>query len=179
MSVDGDAVSEPAAASTPTRPSKETFRIVTIEYSAGNNSGAKPTTNQPIHAAEPNSGDVHPAADLQIVRGSNSEGHSAAGKKGDDNSAGSDPQKSDAKFQSEAGSAKTNTAKKGEGKKSGKIPSMCPPPAKPTDKQAAEADAVPSSSYKAILDAKLNKLTPPAIPGIGPATAKLDCGSFL
>ncbi len=52
------------------------------------------------------------------------------------------------------------------------------PPSKIADKQAVEADAVPSASYKAILNAKENKLTPPVIPGTGPATAKLDCGSF-
>jgi len=46
------------------------------------------------------------------------------------------------------------------------------------DKAKEEADAVPSNTYKAILEAKKNTLTPPAIPGIGPAMANLDCGSF-
>ncbi len=45
-------------------------------------------------------------------------------------------------------------------------------------KQETEPDAVPSATYKSILAAKLNKITPPPIPGTGKATANLDCGSF-
>jgi hypothetical protein len=53
----------------------------------------------------------------------------------------------------------TSSANKGEVNKSAKIPSMVPPPSKPTKNHTAEADAIPSSTYKTILDAKLNKHT--------------------
>jgi hypothetical protein len=139
MSVDGDAASKHAAASTPTRPSKENFRIVTIEYPVGNNSGTKPTSDQHTYTAEHDSGDEHHAATTiaapQTVSGDNSKGNSAAGKKGDENSANSIPQMSDAKILCDAGSAKSNAAKKGDGKKVLKFPAcarrrriITPPP---------------------------------------------------
>jgi hypothetical protein len=166
MAVDGDDAAEPAAASTPTRYSKETFRIVTIEpptvTHSGLESGQVPRTN----AADVNSGDVNSAAAAasaarDFVIGTDSDANSASRKKGKGFSAKTVPQMSEDRSQSDAGSAKTNAAGKCDGKRNFKIPSMCPPPIKPADKQAAEADAVPSSSYKAILNAKENKLTPP------------------
>jgi hypothetical protein len=164
MSVDGDAAAEPAAASTPTRHSKDTFRIVTIEHPLEKNTGFKPRCDQYSNTADDHSGEDSSAAAsaaTTIVRGPDCDANSAGGEKGDGNSATVIPQKSDDRFQSDAGTAKSNAAGKSDGKSSAKVPSMCPPPAKPADKQAAEADAVPSSSYKAILDAKKNKLTPP------------------
>ncbi len=151
-----------------TRYSKETFRIVTIEpptvTHSGLESGQVPRTN----AADVNSGDVNSAAAAaaasaarDFVIGTDSDANSASRKKGDGFSAKTVPQMSEDRSQSDAGSAKTNAAGKGDGKRNFKIPSMCPPPIKPSEKQAAEAVAVPSSSYKAILNAKENKLTPP------------------
>jgi hypothetical protein len=101
------------------------------------------------------------SAARDFVIGTDSDANSASRKKGDGFSPKTVPQMSQDRSQSEAGSAKTNSAGKCDGKRNFKIPSMCPPPIKPADKQAAEADAVPSSSYKAILNAKENKLTPP------------------
>jgi hypothetical protein len=184
MIVDGEEASEPAAASTPTRQAKESFRIVTIEPPVALNPGSKQNFVSDSNSAEGHSGEVNTAAttaavSTQVEKGFESDGNSAEKKKGEDNSANSSQQKSSVRNKSIASTAKkTHTAEKSDVKKGFKIPSICPPPAKPAEKQAAEADAVPSSSYKAILNAKINKLTPPAIPGIGPATAKLDCGSF-
>ncbi len=183
MIVDGDEAAEPAAASTPTRQSKENFRIVTIEQPAVMNSGSKPSSVSNSNSAEGHSGEDSTAAATaaerdRYAKGPEGDGNSAEGRKGKENSASSIPQKSDDRNKSDAGTAKTNAAGKSDGKKGFKIPSICPPPVKPVEKLAAEADAVPSSSYKAILNAKIDKLTPPAIPGIGPAMAKLDCGSF-
>jgi hypothetical protein len=183
MIVDGDEAAEPAAASTPTRQSKENFRIVTIEQPAVMNSGSKPSSVSNSNSAEGHSGEDSTAAATaaergRYAKGPEGDGNSAEGRKGEENSASSIPQKSDDRNKSDAGTAKTNAAGKSDGKKGFKIPSICPPPVKPVEKQAGEADAVPSSSYKAILNAKIDKLTPPAIPGIGPAMAKLDCGSF-
>ncbi len=93
--------------------------------------------------------------------GNECDANSAGRKKGDGHSAKSMPQMSEVRSQSEAGSANTNAARKSDGKSSFKIPSICPPPSKIADKQAVEADAVPRASYKAILNAKENKLTPP------------------
>jgi hypothetical protein len=185
MAVDGDDAAEPVAASTPARNNKETFRIITIEAPTVMHPGPEAGEVPGSTTADANSGDVNHAAAAAAasaagdpVTGNVSEVNSAGRKKGDGPSAKAMPQMSDVRSQSEAGSAKTNAARKSDGKSSFKIPSICPPPSKIADKQAAEADAVPSASYKAILNAKENKLTPPVIPGTGPATAKLDCGSF-
>ncbi len=184
MIVDGEEASEPAAASTPTRQAKESFRIVTIEPPVALNPGSKQNFVPDSNSADGHSGEANTAAataaeSIQVDKSLESDGNSAEKKRGEDNSASSIQQKISVRNKSDAGTAKkTDTAGKSDGKKGFKIPSICPPPAKPAEKQAAEADAVPSSSYKAILNAKVNKLTPPAIPGIGPATAKLDCGSF-
>jgi hypothetical protein len=171
MVVDGDGEAdpaEPAAASTPTRLSKEKFRIVTIEYPSENNTCMKPTSAQHSNTAEAHSGDDVPAAGAAAasetqptVSGTQSDANSAIYKKGDANSAKSISQKSDDILQSDAGTAKPNAARKSDGIGKVKVPSMCPPPAKQVEKQIAEADAVPSSTYKAILEVKKNKLTPP------------------
>jgi hypothetical protein len=155
--------SEPAAASTPTRLSKKAFRIVTIEHPTVTNPGSKPSTNTADeHSGEENSATAAAAcADKTYVRGPECNANSAEGEKGDGNSASTIPQMSDVRTQSDAGTAKSNAAGKSDGKRGFKIPSICPPPIKLVEKQAAEADAVPSSSYKAILDAKINRLTPP------------------
>jgi hypothetical protein len=57
---------------------------------------------------------------------------------------------------------------------------MVLPPPKPVKKKTPEieVDAVPTKIYKSILAAKINKITPPAIPGTGAASASTDCGSF-
>jgi hypothetical protein len=149
MIVDGDEAAEPAAASTPTRQSKENLRIVTIEQPAVMNSGSKPSYVSNSNSAEEHSGEdstaaATAAANKQYAKGPECDGNSAEGKKGEVNSASSIPQKSDERNQSDAGTAKTNAAGKSDGKKGFKIPSICPPPVKPVDKQAAEADAVPS-----------------------------------
>jgi hypothetical protein len=88
MAVDGDDAAEPAAASTPTRYNKETFRIVTIEpptvLHSGLEAGQVPCTN----AADANSGDVNSAAAAAAVSaardsmiGTVSDANSAGGKK--------------------------------------------------------------------------------------------------
>ncbi len=177
---------EPASASTPNRRIQEEFRIVTIEHPSEKNSGNVPMAAQTASTADVNSGDDRSAdaatADSCVIQpplsGTESEVNSATGKKGDAHSAKQTPDKNGARIQSDAGSAPKNSAGKSDGARTAKVPSMCPPPAKPAEKVKEEADAVPSSTYKAILEAKKNKLTPPAMPGIGPATAKLDCGSF-
>jgi hypothetical protein len=159
---------------------------VTIEHPGEKNAGNVPMTAQSVYTADGKSGDDHSAdaataASCVIqpsLSGTQSEVNSASGKQVDAYSAKQTPDKNGSRIQSDAGSAPKNSAGNSDGSKNAKVPSMCPPPAKPAEKQKAEADAVPSSTYKAILEAKKNKLTPPAIPGIGPATAKLDCGSF-
>jgi hypothetical protein len=168
MAVDDEEAAEPVAASTPARNNKETFRIVTIEAPTvmhpGSDAGEVPGST----TADANSGDANHAAAAAAasaagnpMTGNVSEVNSAGRKKGDENPAKAMPQMSDVRSQSEAGTAKTNAARKSDGKSSFKIPSICPPPSKIADKQAVEADAVPSASYKAILNAKENKLTPP------------------
>ncbi len=167
MAVDGDDAAEPVAASTPTRYNKETFRIVTIEAQTVMHPGPEAGQVLCSNAADANSGDVNSAAAAAAasaardsVTGTVSDANSAGRKKGDGSSAKTMPQMSEVGSQSEAGSAKTNAARKSDSKSNFKIPSMCPPPTKTADKQAVEADAVPSASYKAILNAKENKLTP-------------------
>jgi hypothetical protein len=159
MAVDSDDAAEPAAASTPSRYSKETFRIVTIEPPTVMHSGLESGQVSRTNAADVNSGDVNSeaaataaSAAKDFVSGTDSDANSASRKKGEGFSTKTVPQMSDDRSQSDAGSAKTNAAGKCDGKENFKIPSMCPRPTKPADKQAAEADAVPSFSYKAILN---------------------------
>jgi hypothetical protein len=89
--------------------------------------------------------------------------------------------KSDAARKCDAGIS--DAASKSEANKS-TPPTLVPQPVahpanpKAKKKQETEPDAVPSATYKSILAAKLNKITPPPIPGTGKATANLDCGSF-
>ncbi len=160
-------IAEPAAASTPNRRDQEEFRIVTIEYPIEKNAGIVPMAGQPVYTAEVHAGDELSAATAAScvsrpsMSGSQSDDNSATGKQGDEYYAKSIPQKTNTRIQSDAGSATKNSAGKSDGTKNAKVPSMCPPPAKPAEKHAAEADAVPSSTYKAILEAKKNKLTPP------------------
>jgi hypothetical protein len=124
---------------------------------------------QTAYTADVNSGDDRSAdaatADARVIQpplsGTESEGNSANSKKGEAHSAKQNPDKNGERIQSEAGSAPKNSAGKSDGPKTAKVPSMCPPPAKVAEKVKEEADAVPSSTYKAILEAKKNKLTPP------------------
>jgi hypothetical protein len=160
---------EPAAASTPNRRIQEEFRIVTIEHPSGKNAGNVPMAVQSVYTADGHSGDDHSAAAATAascviqpsLSGTQSEVNSANGKQGDGYSAKQTPDKTGSRIQSDAGSATKNSAGKSDGSKNAKVPSMCPPPAKPAEKQTAEADAVHRSTYKAILEAKKNKLTPP------------------
>jgi hypothetical protein len=178
MVVDGDGTvdtaetgetEEPAAASTPNRRILEEFRIVTIEHPGEKNAGNVPMAAQSVYTADGNSGDDHSAAAATAascviqpsLSGTQSEVNSASGKLGDAYSAKQTPDKTGSRIQSDAGSAPKNSAGKSDGSKNAKVPSMCPPPAKPAEKQTAEADAVPSSTYKAILEAKKISLPPP------------------
>ena len=173
MVVDGEDAAEPVAASTPSRHIKETFRIVTIEAPPVMHLGPEVSKAPGLNAADVNSGDVNIAAAAAAVSAAGNtenetvcDANSAGRKKGDGSSAKSMPQMSEVSSKSDAGSANTNAARKSDGKNSFKIPSICPPPSKTADKQAVEADAVPSASYKAILNAKENKLTPPGTTGV-------------
>jgi hypothetical protein len=101
---------------------------------SGLEAGQVPCTN----AADANSGDVNSAAAAAAasaardsVTGTVSDANSAGRKKGDGFSAKTVLQMSDVGSQSEAGSAKTNAARKSDGKSNFKIPSMCPPRLKP------------------------------------------------
>ena len=167
MVVDGEDAAEPMAASTPSRHIQETFRIVTIEAPPVTNLEPEVSKALVQNSADVNSGELNSAATAAgVSEVGNTENetvcdaNSAGRKKGDGSSAKSMPQMSEVSSQSEAGSANTNAARKSDGKNSFKIPTICPPPSKTADKQAVEADAVPSASYKAILNAKENKLTP-------------------
>jgi hypothetical protein len=85
---------------------------------------------QHSNTAEVHSGNVYYAAAASsaiqpIVSYPQSDANSATGKKGDGNSAKSIPQKSDARLQSDAGTAKPNAAGKSDGIGSAKVPSMC------------------------------------------------------
>ncbi len=58
-----------------------------------------------------------------------------------------------------------------------KVPAMFKPPLLPPPKQAAEADAIPSITYKAIMSGRSVKNTYSFIAGTGTAKADKNCGS--
>jgi hypothetical protein len=175
--------------------SVESYRIVTIEMPVdGRTENLFP-------------GFVAAAADIEKTGAARGDAHSAGssdGGQGDANSAGksgagnsaesrivipeklakaiSAARKSDAARRGNAAGI-SDAAVQSDASKS-RVPAMVPPPPAPPvnppakKKQEKEPDAVPSSTYKSILAAKVNKITPPTIPGTGKATANLDCGSF-
>ncbi len=163
---------EPAAASTPTRDSHQPFRIVDIEPPIAVNSGGQP----------PVIGDAHSALQESSHSAVTTGDANSAKTRSDDNSAKSIPSRDDAAHgdatkTSDAVSAGEKLKKKIQDLKSRKVPSMVPPVSKITV-TVEEPNAIPSATFNSILNAKLNKLTPSNIPGSGPATACLDCGSF-
>jgi hypothetical protein len=184
----------PAACSTPLR-GAESYRIVTTEM----------PVDRRTESSFP--GFVAAAADIgntQVVRGNaHSAGESdggqgdanSASKSGDGNSAESRIIISEKLAKAISAARKSDAARKGDAAgicdaaaqsdaSKSRVPAMVPPPAAPPvnppakKKQEKEPDAVPSATYKSILAAKVNKITPPTIPGTGKATANLDCGSF-
>jgi len=113
MIIDGEEASEPAAASTPTRKAKETFRIVTIEPPVALTSGSKqnfvPISNSADgHSGEANTAATTAAESSQVDKDHESDGNSAEKEKGEDNSASTTQQKGSVKNKSDAGTAKKN-----------------------------------------------------------------------
>jgi hypothetical protein len=183
----------PAASSTPLR-SAENFRIVTIEMQ--NDKRSDGSFAGFVAAAVDKGNTVTVMGDAHSAGGSGTRQGDAnsAIQLGDGNSANSGfviseklakaisaARKSDAARKCDAGIS--DAATQSDANKSTPptlVPQPVAPPVNPKakKKQETEPDAVPSATYKSILAAKLNKITPPPIPGTGKATANLDCGSF-
>jgi hypothetical protein len=155
----------PAACSTPLRGATK-FRIVTIQPPAAMPGRSGGEIIQKNHDSE--KGDENSAV-------------------GDDNSSVGDENSAGSRGNAPTATLGSNTTEKTQDKfqkqrnNSGtaKVPSMVQP-LKPVKKktQEVEVDAVPTQTYKSILAAKINKITPPTIPGTGVAFANTDCGSF-
>jgi hypothetical protein len=148
----------PVACSTPLRGATE-FRIVTIQPPAAMPGRSGGEITQKNHDSE--KGDENSAVGDENSAGSRGDALTAA-------SGSNTAEKTPDKFQEKRSNSGT-----------AKVPSIVQPP-KPVKKktQEVEVDAVPTQTYKSILAAKINKITPPTIPGTGAASANTDCGSF-
>jgi hypothetical protein len=178
----------PPASSTPLR-SAETFRIVTIEAqnvkrTDGNLAGSAAATVDNSNKVMMG-GDAHSAGGTIVSQGEDN----SAIHTGDGNTANSGFVVSEKLAKAISAARKSDAARKcdagtPDAAKKATLPTLVPQPVanpanpKAKKKQETEPDAVPSATYKSILAAKLNKITPPPIPGTGKATANLDCGSF-
>jgi hypothetical protein len=125
---------------------------------------------QSVNTADGNSGDDHSAAAATAascviqpsLNGTQSEVNSAIGKQGDAYSAKQTPDKTRYRIQSDAGSAPKNSAGNSDGSKNAKVPSMCPPPAKPAEKQKRlKLTPFPAPLTKQFLKQKKISLPPP------------------